>query len=166
MKSMKLIQGRGAPALADALLSAGHDEAGASVTLLCWLMFGDLAKMMGKTRIVSHVWEFRLRGARADLVTFHEDSSITIFEINGPSCAISDAASGIGQLFLYSALMPSALGYAPLKVELCLAAPCSNEEDAQTLHDTCRLASVDYLRLPSSEVVRDIANKKLVEEAA
>jgi len=126
-----------------------NNERAVILMLKLMLAFGDLAYALQVPRIAGGRFEFPVQGGRIDLLLFHEDGGVTIVEAK-PETEVRMIVGGIGQLCMYTALLPAALHEArrPAYIRRVLCAPIVPEKSLD-LVAACRLAGVDFVPLPS-----------------
>ena len=159
------VEARGIIGLADAYLNnRNHDERATILQLLTLSMCGGLQGLLKCPDVVSRHWEYLIGTSRADMVLFHIDNSVSIIEAKGPKKTAVEAASGIGQLLVYGATLPTAIGYVPTRLNLILAFPrLGNKDDEYALDVACNTAGVVPLRLASPEQVFQFADDEMAE---
>lgn len=131
------------------LSSCSDSEKTAGHLVNMFLMFGHAEKALGVPAIQRYRREFPLPKARIDFLLTHRDGGVTILELKSRHNQ-TDLAAGIGQLFLYEALMLATGQVAPKYVRKVLAAQMSNEDGA-IIQSACEAAGVAFVRLPTHE---------------
>jgi hypothetical protein len=143
--------------LAEAILNARSNEQAATTMLEMWLAFGQLHRVLKTAPIARHRFEFRVEGGRIDLLLFHIDGGLSIVEAKAENQPVI-VAGGIGQLCMYAALLPAALGRMnPAYINRILVAPLAPEKCIDLLK-ACELAGVRFCALPQFSILKSQAD--------
>lgn len=132
---------------ANELILSQSDEKRVMMMLRLFLAFGSLEKVLGVSKIYRHRYEVSVGGGRIDLLLFHKDGGVTIVEAKSGENPI-DISRGIGQLCMYSTMLPYVIkkGPVPAYVNLILAAPIE-PENSLNLMSACKMAGVRFVHL-------------------
>lgn len=133
-----------------------NNERAVILMLKVMLAFGDLADALQVPKIAGGRFEFPVQGGRIDLLLFHADGGVTIVEAK-PETEVRMIVGGIGQLCMYSVLLPAALHASrrPAYIRRVLCAPLAPEKSVDMIA-ACRLAGVDFVPLPSFALFKEL----------
>lgn len=109
------------------------------------LQYGKLAQVYEWSPVLIVHREFRIHHAICDVVSFHEDGSITVFELKRAGMQLRDYATGIGQLMHASvqfSLALAARGEQDRELRLVLAVPSGVDPDVGF---ACQEAGIEYM---------------------
>lgn len=136
---------------ASQLQSCGADESRIVMVLRLFLGFGTLESVLSVPKINRCRFEVTVAAGRIDLLLYHADGGVTIVEVKGGSNAM-EVARGIGQLCMYSVLLPHSIkqGNAPKYVNLMLVAPVA-PADSIDLIAACAIAGVRFVHMPAQD---------------
>lgn len=151
---VQMFRTRDVVGLARYLLPVRNTEEASVKVLRLHLFSGNLHRVLGTPRVTGHRFEFPVPGGRIDLLLFHADGSVSIVEAKaaGPVGLI---AAGIGQLALYSALLPGVLWrQQPTTIRRILVATCE-PDIAAVLMRACQQAGAEFRCLAPFSAVQE-----------
>lgn len=111
--------------------------------------------LYGWPAIISIHTEYKIGGAICDVVAFHVDGSITVFELKRGRLALRDFMTGIGQLIHASVQFGLALAHQATHrtVRLVLAVPSGTEHNVGF---ACLAAGIEYMPFGTVEEYNQI----------
>lgn len=135
--------------LAEKFMRSQNNEACITALMQMHCIFGHLAGMLQTAPIASYKFEHHIGCGRIDLLLRHVDGGFSIVEVKSDS-SIHNVVAGIGQLFLYEALLKSAgLAHeAPAYIDKFLVSTIQGVS-AEHVRLACRSAGVNFFEYPS-----------------
>jgi hypothetical protein len=121
-----------------------EDERSFQSLMMLMLLDGSICRIEGWAPCLKVVSEMKIPGAVLDLVGYHEDGSITVFELKRAGEGLRDYMTGIGQLIHAQIQFGFSMGRtnADRIIRFCLAVPSGVDV---AVGDACLYAGIDYM---------------------
>lgn len=147
----------------------GDDERSFQQLMLLMLKDGTLCRTYGWAPCLKVVAEMKIPGAVLDLVAYHEDGSISVFELKRAGEGLRDYMTGVGQLIHAQIQFGFSMGRtnADRQIRFCLAVPSAVDV---AVGDACLYAGIDYMPMGTIDefnaaehlgLILDLARKEL-----
>lgn len=120
------------------------DERSFQSLMVLMLRDGSVCRTEGWAPCLKVVSEMKIPGAVLDLVAYHEDGSITVFELKRAGEGLRDYMTGIGQLIHAQVQFGFSMDRMSMNrtVRFCLAVPSCVD---LAVGDACLYAGIDYM---------------------
>jgi hypothetical protein len=121
--------------------------------LVSSLRDGSLCKAYDLAPCLKVVREFKIPGAFVDIVSFHADGSISVFEAKRAGLSLRDYMTGIGQLMHASVQFGMAFSITTRHVRYVLATPTATDAHVGF---ACLAAGIEYMPFGTIEEYNQI----------